>query len=119
MLGRQNARADARLRTILLLTAVLAPVVAVIACSERAGAIASGGECFLATDCEPGLICVDLGEGIRTCTNDLSEVAGNPPDPMEEGDAEPNEGGNNDATTGTPDATPDVITPIVDAGEDG
>ena len=36
---------------------------------------ASGGACSLASDCQPGLICV-AQSGKGTCTDDLSKVAG-------------------------------------------
>ena len=57
------------------------------ACSKENAAIEKGGECFFASDCAPGLICVEQrGKGVRICTDDLSEVAGDPPE-MGEGDA--------------------------------
>jgi hypothetical protein len=70
-----------------------------LACSKENAAIDKGGECFFASDCAPGLICVEQRDkGIRICTDDLSGVAGEPPG-MEEGDAsdEAGEGGQTDA----------------------
>ena len=75
------------------------------ACSKENAAIDKGGECFFASDCAPGLICVEQrGKGVRICTDDLSEVAGDPPEMGEEGDAS-DEGGE----AGEPDA------PVVDS----
>ena len=59
-----------------------------LACSKENAAIDRGGECFFASDCAPGLICVEQRDkGIRICTDDLSGVAGDPPDLGGEGDA--------------------------------
>lgn len=104
------------MRKALVVAVVLAPVVVAVAagsgCRERAGLVDRGGECFLATDCAAGLVCVDQGNGIRTCTDDLSEVVGEPPPdgamPVDAG-----EGG--DAPR---DAPPNDGNPPIDAGQD-
>src|SRR5262245_20241554 len=51
------------------------------ASSSRAGA---GAECFLATDCEDGLVCVPQPNGGRVCSSDLSRVTGKPPPGQDE-----------------------------------
>lgn len=37
--------------------------------------VGSGEDCFVATDCEPGLACVPQADGRRICSNDLSSVS--------------------------------------------
>jgi hypothetical protein len=93
------------------------------ACSKQNAAIDRGGECFFASDCAPGLICVEQRDkGIRICTDDLSGVAGDPPDMGEEGDGgdEAGEGGVTDGPivndTGTDQNVTD--TGVVDTGID-
>ena len=44
------------------------------ACSTKAKLIAQGGECFQATDCVDGLVCVPQKDGRRICDNDLTPV---------------------------------------------
>jgi hypothetical protein len=71
-----------------------------LACSKENAAIDRGGECFFANECAPGLICVEQrNKGTRICTDDLSEVAGDPPGMGEEGDAS-DEGGEGGETDG-------------------
>jgi hypothetical protein len=46
-----------------------------------ATAAGPGGECSLAADCAPGLVCVEQANKTRICTTDLARVAGKrPPD---------------------------------------
>jgi hypothetical protein len=110
------------MRNAFVAAVALAPIVVVGACRERAGLVDRGGECFLATDCALGLVCVDQGEGIRTCTDDLSEVAGEPPPdgamPPEAGGDAPRDAPRNDANPPI-DSGQDTGQPPVDAGEDG
>lgn len=101
------------------------------ACSKDNAAIERGGECFFASDCAPGLVCVEQRNKTRICTDDLTGVAGEPPD---QGggdgggaDGEPGEGGATDGPVIIPDTGTDtsqgvdtgVDTGIVDAGADG
>jgi len=60
----------------------LALVFSPAACgSSSAGGVGPGGECSLATDCIPGLVCVEQQNGARLCSDDLTRVAGEaPPD---------------------------------------
>ena len=92
------------------------------ACSKQNAAIDRGGECFFASDCAPGLICVEQRDkGIRICTDDLSGVAGDPPDMGEEdaGD-EAGEGGQTDGPVVTDTGTDQNVTDtgVVDTGVD-
>ncbi len=82
-----------------------------------------GGECFVATDCAVGLVCVEQANKTRVCSSDLSRIAGKaPPEggPDDGGDAAPSEGGPEDPDGGTAaDADePDVVTPPKDSGAD-
>ena len=68
----------------------------VAACSTRNQAVDRGGSCFFATDCVPGLVCVEQRDRSRVCTDDLSGVGGDPPEPGDGdggGDDEGGEGG--------------------------
>jgi hypothetical protein len=88
------------------------------ACGTKADPVAAGGECFLATDCAPGLVCVEQSNKTRVCSDDLTRVAGRPPEA--EGDA----GEASDAPAGetsrpdTGGGTPDTGTPPQDSGGD-
>lgn len=85
----------------LALTAGVAAVLFGAACAKET-AVGPGGECFLATDCAPGLVCVEQAKGGRTCTDDLSRVAGKPPPEAGAADAsaEAGEGGADGAAPG-------------------
>lgn len=96
---------------------------AFLACDANTTRVGAGAECFLATDCEPGLVCVPQQNGSRICSSDLSRVAGRPPpeagprDAGEAGDADedaaPEDGGTDaPADTGTD-------TGIADAADSG
>jgi hypothetical protein len=52
-----------------------AVVVALIAaCSTHAKLAGQGEQCFQATDCEDGLVCVPAPDGRSACTNDVSSI---------------------------------------------
>lgn len=93
------------------------------ACDANTTRVGAGGECFLATDCEPGLVCVPQQNGSRICSSDLSRVAGRPP--PEAGPRDAGEAGDagEDATPedGGPDAPADTGTDtgIADAADSG
>ncbi len=78
--------------------------------------VGKGGECSLATDCAPGLICIPQKD-TRVCSDDLSNVAGKPP--PDGGAAEAGEGGDadldqlapDDRTTPMDTGTPDTSKP--------
>jgi hypothetical protein len=113
----------ARLLAIAL-TTTLGLVVLASACNSKSGAMNAGDECFLATDCAPGLICIEQANKTRICSDDLSRVAGRPPPEggAEEGDAAIDEGGLSDApltdrTEPPPDTgLPDTNVPPPDSG---
>jgi hypothetical protein len=93
------------------------------ACTPDTAPIAAGGECFTATDCDPGLVCIPDKTGARQCSNDLTQVVGKPPPeagPMEAGEAGeagPQPDGGQD--TSIPDTSmPDTSKPV-DAAEAG
>lgn len=64
-----------------------------LACSSSPKLVGAGGECFQATDCEPGLICAPQKKGPRVCSSDLTGVQSTEPGP-----------GNDAATDGAADA---------------
>ena len=44
------------------------------ACSSAASLVPQGGECFVATDCAAGLVCIPRKDGTRACDSDLSTI---------------------------------------------
>jgi hypothetical protein len=100
------------------------------ACSAKAKAVAVGGECMLAVDCEPGLACVPQRDGRRICDSDLSGAqrlydAGRAPQDAAVGEAG-TEGGHEGGESGVDAARPDAsdgavrdVTPPEDSGDDG
>lgn len=60
----------------------VAASVAVAACGKDRTLVGAGEECDLATDCLPGLVCIEeRRSGRRVCSNDLTSVEGElPPD---------------------------------------
>lgn len=60
-------------------TALVLGVAVLFACATPPAASGPGEECFQATDCQSGLICVPQPSGARVCSNDLTKVAGRPP----------------------------------------
>ena len=104
-----NARV--RRRGVIATALLATPALVVMACAPKSTASTKGEECFAAGDCAPGLVCVPQRSGARICTDDLSQVTGQPPaetgPPAEAGDA---------TTDGPrPDASPDAP---VDTGVD-
>lgn len=93
-------------RTLALgLTSVLGALVFASACTSKASAVGAGGECFLATDCAPGLVCIEQANKTRICSDDLSRVAGRtPPDGAVAADA-----GDEAGEGGVDGALPDVV----------
>lgn len=69
--------------------------VAIVACATSSSRAGAGEECFLASDCEDGLVCVPQANGGRVCSNDISRVAGKPPtgEPPSEAGADAAEAG--------------------------
>lgn len=93
------------------------------ACDADTTRVGAGAECFLATDCEPGLVCVPQSNGSRICSSDLRGVAGRPP--PEAGPRDAGEAGDADedaeAQDGGGDAGVDtgIDTGIADASDAG
>ena len=99
-------------------------VVIPLACASDPEVVGAGGECFAASDCAPGLVCVPQRGGARVCSSDLTQVVGRPPPEAGAEDAEVDardEGSVPDAEI--PDAdVPDTNKPdtsIADAAEAG
>lgn len=85
-------------------------LIVIEACSSSSALVGPGGECFLATDCAPGLVCLEQPNKTRVCSDDLRGVAGRaPPD----GAAVTDDAGDGGTTDGAPDA---AISPPRDAG---
>jgi hypothetical protein len=112
-------KAAAVLAALLVIPAVLA-----VACAAKNSAFGAGQECFAASDCEPGLVCVPVKDKGSVCSNDLSQVTGRPPQEA----AAPDAGDAGDATTDGPPADgpaqetgadTGVDTGIIDAADAG
>ncbi|MEA2750726.1 MAG: hypothetical protein QOI41_4869 [Myxococcales bacterium] len=98
------------------------------ACAAQTSLSGPGQECFAATDCQDGLVCVPQRGGARLCSDDLSQVTGRPPPEAgaaaEAGGDGPNEANPTDSPvqqdTSMPDTSmPDTSMPPADAGADG
>ena len=111
----------ARVARVALLLALLAALG--IACGQTSSVSGPGEECFAASDCAPGLVCVPQRLGSRICSSDLSQVTGRPPAaPAEAGMAEGGDATTDGMTDGPPDAPVQdtgTDTGIVDAGDAG
>lgn len=100
-------------------------VTASVACAPERVLVGAGGECFTASDCEPGLVCIPQRSGARVCSADLAQVAGRPP-AMGREDAATAEDAETDAPQpdedsgqGQPDTgVVDTGAPPVDSGSD-
>jgi len=94
--------------------ASLAFVASAVCACKTAELVPAGGECALATDCQPGLVCLGKPDGTRTCESDLSGVT-NPVPPNARdggGDATPAaDGAAPDAPPAPDDATIDTSRP--------
>ena len=96
------------------------------ACKPEVTPVGPGGECFLATDCAAGLVCVEQPNRSRICTDDLSRVTGQGSGGRADAAAE--DGGRVDGSVpdgsgpepGPPDAgSPDTGAPDSGAQDDG
>jgi hypothetical protein len=72
------------------------------ACSTKNQLVGAGQACFLATDCEPGLVCVPQENGGRLCSDDLTRVAGDTPPEAGPADAATPDAPQNDAPSDSP-----------------
>jgi hypothetical protein len=94
-----------------VLAALLAvQAILVVACTPRSSAVGPGQECFAASECEPGLVCVPQEKGGSVCSNDLSQITGRPP--MEAAAPDAGEAGDAQADG------PELDGPVQDTGTD-
>jgi hypothetical protein len=70
---------------VALWAVVCASAFGAIACSTPESLAGEGGSCFLATDCQPGLVCVPKSDGTRACSSNLSTIEHTPFAPGEAG----------------------------------
>jgi hypothetical protein len=91
---------------------LLAVAAIAAACASSASKVGAGAECFLASDCEDGLVCVPQANGGRVCSSDISRVAGSPPAEGGAGDA------NAADATDAPADGPPADAPVQDTGAD-
>lgn len=127
----QARRAGVRRSRRAVLVAVVAPIFLLLllplACTPDTERVGAGGECFIASDCQPGLVCVPQRGGARACSSDLSQVVGRPPAMGEAGaaDAEsdgPEEGSLPEIDAGQDTSVPDTSVPdtsVADAADSG
>jgi hypothetical protein len=106
---------------LLPLAITLGPVAA---CSKQDSSAPLGGECYLATDCAPGLVCVPQKNGSRICSNDLTGLGAAPPeggmgDAGEAGDAPTQDGPVVVPDAEPPDTGTDTGPPVQDAADEG
>lgn len=86
--------------------ASLAFVASAVCACKTAELVPAGGECALATDCQPGLVCLGKPDGTRTCESDLSGVTNPVPPNARDG------GGDATIDTSRPDTSvPDTSVP--------
>lgn len=88
------------------------------ACAPESARVGAGGECFIATDCAPGLVCIEQPNKTRICTDDLSRVTGRAPSGGNDGGDEPDDDGGDsgDRTDSAPPPPPPP--PPADGGAD-
>lgn len=106
-----------RVQAAVVLVPLLLAVVVPLACSSETALSGPGEECFAATDCQAGLVCVPQRGGSRLCSNDLTQVVGRPPP---EAGAEDVDGGGDGPTEGavTDGPVPDTSVPDTSTGTD-
>lgn len=104
-----------------LFLAVMVP----LACASDPALVGAREECFVASDCEPGLVCVPQRGGARVCSNDLSQVVGRPPPEggaADAAEADGSEEGSTPVDGGQDTSVPDTSMPdtsVADAAEAG
>ena len=118
-----------RFRVALVVGTSASAVVALLACASAPSLVGAGEECFVATDCAAGLVCVPQRGGARACSNDLSQVVGRPPPEAGGGDTGgdgpadgPNDGMPPSDAPGQDTSMPDTSMPdtsVADAAADG
>lgn len=117
--GAETQYGTEMLSRALRATSALAFVLAAIAACKSASLAPQGGECALATDCEPGLVCLAKGDGTtRSCESDLTAVTNPvPPNARDGGEGGLVEEGDGAAPVLPADGGPiqDTSTPPVDS----
>jgi hypothetical protein len=122
--ARRAARGGRWARAAVVVAPIFLSVMVPLACATPSVLVGAGGECFVASDCAPGLVCVPQRGGARACSSDLSQVVGRPPgeagtaDAAADGDDEgsaPDAGGQDASVPDT--SAPD--TSVVDAADSG
>ena len=89
----------------------------VLACAQESSPVGPGGECFVASDCAAGLVCVPQRGGARQCTDDLSQVMGRPPPgPTDSGAGDGPTDGSDDGSPQEEGGNPDTGTPDTGGG---
>jgi hypothetical protein len=79
-LGRPRAaRRERWLRAAAILGPFALAIAVPAACASKPTPSGPGEDCFAATDCQPGLVCVPQKSGAFVCSSDLTQVAGRPP----------------------------------------
>jgi hypothetical protein len=62
------------------LHAVTAVAFTVTACDPKVSRVERGGECFTASDCVPGLVCIEGADQVRVCSDQIEQIAAEPID---------------------------------------
>lgn len=112
-------------RAAVVAAPLLLSVILPLACAQDPERVGAGGECFVASDCAPGLVCVPQRGGARACSSDLSQVVGRPPAMGDAGNADAEADGPDEGSVpeGGPDTSvPDTSVPdtsLPDAAEAG
>jgi hypothetical protein len=66
-------------QVLVLLLPIALGVIILVACAPEPSPVGAGEECFVASDCAPGLVCVPQRGGSRLCSSDLTQVVGRAP----------------------------------------
>ena len=89
-------------------------LLALLACGSESSPVGPGEECFVASDCVPGLVCVPQRGGARVCSNDLSQVVGRPPPEGGGGETDGGDGASDGPSDGPPSDAPGQDTSMPD-----
>jgi hypothetical protein len=113
-----RARRERWLRVGAILGPFALAIAVPVACASKPSPSGPGEDCFAASDCQPGLVCVPQKSGAFVCSSDLTQVAGRPPPEAGVADSEAGDAPASDAPIiPPPDAQPqDTGTVIPDTG---
>jgi hypothetical protein len=102
-LGRPRAaRRERWLRAAAILGPFALAIAVPVACASKPTPSGPGEDCFAASDCQPGLVCVPQKSGAFVCSSDLTQVAGRPPPEAGVGDSEAGDAAASDAPVVVP-----------------